>query len=54
MKNKYIIIQDIFDIDNPSGEYLIIDKIENKIIKSFDFKKEAIAFIKNIRLTEEG
>ncbi len=51
MKAKYKIIQDVSDHDNPSGAYLVIDTIKEKILAEFDFKKEAKYYIKQLKTT---
>jgi hypothetical protein len=48
----YKIIQDVSDFENPSGAYLVIDTINEKILGEFDFKKEAKEFIKELKETK--
>jgi hypothetical protein len=49
MKTKYKIIQDVTDIDNPSGAYVVVDITNEKIIAEFDFKLEAVNYIKDLK-----
>jgi hypothetical protein len=44
-KGKYKIIQDVSDMDDPSGAWLVIDTEKDKILGEFDFKKEAQSFV---------
>ncbi len=45
-KVVYKIIQDVTDVEDPSGAYVVIDVTNNKILAEFDFKLEAQNYIK--------
>lgn len=47
-KVKYKIIQDVSDMDDPSGAYLVVDTTNDRILAEFDFKKEAQDFIREL------
>jgi len=46
---KYKIIQDVSDMDDPSGAYLVVDTTNEKILAEFDFKKEAQEYLKELK-----
>lgn len=46
---KYKIIQDVANWDDPSGLYLVIDIENDKILQSFDFKKEAMQYLMELK-----
>jgi hypothetical protein len=52
-KKQYKIIQDVTDFDNPSGAYVVVDTINEKIIAEFDFKLEAVEFIKQLKTNNQ-
>ena len=49
-KLRYRIIQDVTDTDNPSGAYVVVDTENNKILKEFDFKKEAKEYVRKLNI----
>jgi hypothetical protein len=52
-KGKYKIIQDVSDMDDPSGAWLVIDTEKDKILGEFDFKKEAQSFVNDLKYKDE-
>jgi len=46
---KYKIMQDVSDLDDPSGAYLVVDTTNEKILAEFDFKKEAQEYLKELK-----
>ena len=53
-KVVYKIIQDVTDVEDPSGAYVVIDVTNNKILAEFDFKLEAQNYIKELKNQSTG